>query len=101
MIDTLALCERKLNFSTSLASPFHARSRKQVFLNFRVIHLIFLNYDNDKLTVPVPLGPFQTKVGGANHGGGSFEEVLSSTAHASAQSSAGGPRLAEGEELQC
>ncbi|KAI4539456.1 hypothetical protein MG293_010848 [Ovis ammon polii] len=42
-----------------------------------------------------------TKVGGANHGGGSFEEVLSSTAHASAQSSAGGPRLAEGEELQC
>ncbi|OWK01351.1 TPD52L1 [Cervus elaphus hippelaphus] len=43
----------------------------------------------------------KTKVGGANHGGGSFEEVLSSTAHASAQSSAGGPRLAEGEELQC
>ncbi|XP_068841624.1 tumor protein D53 [Capricornis sumatraensis] len=43
----------------------------------------------------------KTKVGGANHGGGSFEEVLSSTAHASSQSSAGGPRLAEGEELQC
>nr|XP_058939950.1 tumor protein D53 isoform X2 [Kogia breviceps] len=43
----------------------------------------------------------KTKVGGANHGGGSFEEVLSSTAQASAQSSAGGPRRAEGEELQC
>ncbi|XP_047615339.1 tumor protein D53 isoform X3 [Phacochoerus africanus] len=43
----------------------------------------------------------KTKVGGTNHGGGSFEEVLSSTAHASAQSSAGGPRRAEEEELQC
>ncbi|XP_019517688.1 PREDICTED: tumor protein D53 isoform X2 [Hipposideros armiger] len=43
----------------------------------------------------------KTKVGGTNHsGGGSFEEVLSSTAHASAQSSAGAPRRAE-EELQC
>ncbi|XP_045400247.1 tumor protein D53 isoform X1 [Lemur catta] len=43
----------------------------------------------------------KTKVGGSNHSGGSFEEVLSSTAHASAQSSAGGPRRAEEEELQC
>ncbi|XP_036727912.1 tumor protein D53 isoform X2 [Balaenoptera musculus] len=43
----------------------------------------------------------KTKVGGTNHGGGSFEEVLSSTAQASAQSSAGAPRRAEGEELQC
>ncbi|XP_033263766.1 tumor protein D53 isoform X3 [Orcinus orca] len=43
----------------------------------------------------------KTKVGGTNQGGGSFEEVLSSTAQASAQSSAGGPRRAEGEELQC
>ncbi|XP_014441515.1 tumor protein D53 [Tupaia chinensis] len=42
----------------------------------------------------------KTKVGGTNHSGGSFEEVLNSTAHASAQSSAGGPRRAE-EELQC
>lgn len=36
-----------------------------------------------------------------NHSGGSFEEVLSSTAHASAQSSVGGPLRAEEEELQC
>ncbi|KAF6116682.1 TPD52 like 1 [Phyllostomus discolor] len=42
----------------------------------------------------------KTKVGGTNNSGGSFEEVLSSTAHASAQSSASGPRRAE-EELQC
>ncbi|XP_045428663.1 tumor protein D53 isoform X9 [Pipistrellus kuhlii] len=42
----------------------------------------------------------KTKVGGPNPGGGSFEEVLSSTAHASAQSSAGAPRREE-EELQC
>ncbi|KAM8788333.1 tumor protein D53 isoform 5-T5 [Rhynchonycteris naso] len=42
----------------------------------------------------------KTKVGGTNPGGGSFEEVLSSTAQASAQSSASGPRRAE-EELQC
>ncbi|XP_062953098.1 tumor protein D53 isoform X2 [Cynocephalus volans] len=43
----------------------------------------------------------KTKVGGTNPSGGSFEEVLSSTAHASAQSAAGGPRRAEEEELQC
>lgn len=45
---------------------------------------------------------FQTKVGGTSQSGGSFEEVLSSTAHASAQSSSVGARLPETEEeLQC
>ncbi|NXW42676.1 TPD53 protein, partial [Nyctiprogne leucopyga] len=44
----------------------------------------------------------KTKVGGTSHTGGSFEEVLSSTAHASAQSSLAGTRLPENEEeLQC
>ncbi|XP_042302312.1 tumor protein D53 isoform X3 [Sceloporus undulatus] len=44
----------------------------------------------------------KTKVGGASHTGGSFEEVLSSAAHASAQSSIVGTRLPETEEeLQC
>ncbi|NWV27441.1 TPD53 protein, partial [Origma solitaria] len=44
----------------------------------------------------------KTKVGGTGHTGGSFEEVLSSTAHASAQSSLAGTRLPESEEeLQC
>ncbi|XP_051472259.1 E3 ubiquitin-protein ligase RNF217 isoform X2 [Apus apus] len=44
----------------------------------------------------------KTKVGGTSHAGGSFEEVLSSTAHASAQSSLAGTRLPESEEeLQC
>ncbi|XP_004466850.1 tumor protein D53 isoform X3 [Dasypus novemcinctus] len=43
----------------------------------------------------------KTKVGGTNHSGGSFEEVLNSTAHASAQSSAGGPRRDGAQELQC
>ncbi|NXW90810.1 TPD53 protein, partial [Alopecoenas beccarii] len=44
----------------------------------------------------------KTKVGGTSHTGGSFEEVLSSTAHASAQSSLAGTRLPETEEeLQC
>ncbi|OBS68312.1 hypothetical protein A6R68_03148, partial [Neotoma lepida] len=33
-----------------------------------------------------------TKVGGTNHSGGSFEEVLNSTAHASSQNASGGPR---------
>ncbi|XP_032507784.1 tumor protein D53 isoform X3 [Phocoena sinus] len=56
---------------------------------------------NNEITACARLNPFQTKVGGTNHGGGSFEEVLSSTAQASAQSSAGGPRRAEEEELQC
>ncbi|XP_055982048.1 tumor protein D53 isoform X2 [Sorex fumeus] len=42
----------------------------------------------------------KTKVGGTNQGRGSFEEVLSSTAHASAQSSTGGP-LRSDEELKC
>lgn len=41
----------------------------------------------------------KTKVGGTNPGGGSFEEVLSSTAQASAQSSAAARRAEE--ELQC
>ncbi|NXH52343.1 TPD53 protein, partial [Rhabdornis inornatus] len=44
----------------------------------------------------------KTKVGGTSNTGGSFEEVLSSTAHASAQSSLAGTRLPESEEeLQC
>ncbi|CAI5770056.1 Hypothetical predicted protein [Podarcis lilfordi] len=44
----------------------------------------------------------KTKVGGASHTGGSFEEVLNSAAHASAQSSAVSTRLPETEEeLQC
>ncbi|XP_037376246.1 tumor protein D53 isoform X2 [Talpa occidentalis] len=41
----------------------------------------------------------KTKVGGTNPGGGSFEEVLSSTAQASAQSTAAARRPEE--ELQC
>ncbi|NXH16218.1 TPD53 protein, partial [Bucco capensis] len=44
----------------------------------------------------------KTKVGGTSQPGGSFEEVLSSTAHASAQSSLAATRLPESEEeLQC
>ncbi|XP_060609269.1 tumor protein D53 isoform X2 [Anolis sagrei] len=44
----------------------------------------------------------KTKVGGASHPGGSFEEVLNSAAQASAQSSVVGTRLPETEEeLQC
>ncbi|XP_060229686.1 tumor protein D53 isoform X2 [Meriones unguiculatus] len=43
----------------------------------------------------------KTKVGGTNHGGGSFEEVLNSTAHASSQNASGGPRQTKDEELQC
>ncbi|XP_051853647.1 tumor protein D53 isoform X3 [Antechinus flavipes] len=43
----------------------------------------------------------KTKVGGAPSGG-NFEEVLSSTAHASAQSAAAAPRVPEKEgELRC
>nr|XP_020842638.1 tumor protein D53 isoform X4 [Phascolarctos cinereus] len=43
----------------------------------------------------------KTKVGGTSSGG-NFEEVLSSTAHASAQSAASAPRLPEKEgELRC
>nr|XP_045015091.1 tumor protein D53 isoform X3 [Jaculus jaculus] len=43
----------------------------------------------------------KTKVGGTSHSGGSFEEVLSSTAQASSQSTSGGPRQAKADELQC
>ncbi|XP_025029627.1 tumor protein D53 isoform X4 [Python bivittatus] len=44
----------------------------------------------------------KTKVGGTTHPGGSFEEVLSSTAHASARSPIAGTRLSETEEeLHC
>ncbi|XP_063166523.1 tumor protein D53 [Candoia aspera] len=44
----------------------------------------------------------KTKVGGTTHPGGSFEEVLSSAAHASARSPIAGTRLSETEEeLHC
>ncbi|KAH0518417.1 Tumor protein D53 [Microtus ochrogaster] len=43
----------------------------------------------------------KTKVGGTNHSGGSFEEVLNSTAHASSQNASGGPLQSPDEELQC
>uniref|UniRef100_A0A8C8RGR1 TPD52 like 1 n=1 Tax=Pelusios castaneus TaxID=367368 RepID=A0A8C8RGR1_9SAUR len=44
----------------------------------------------------------KTKVGGTSHSGGSFEEVLNSAAHASAQSSISSTQLPENEEeLQC
>uniref|UniRef100_A0A5F4WB43 TPD52 like 1 n=1 Tax=Callithrix jacchus TaxID=9483 RepID=A0A5F4WB43_CALJA len=52
-----------------------------------------------RLNMPTDLA--KTKVGGMNPNGGSFEEVLSSTAHASAQSLAGGSRRTKEEELQC
>nr|XP_014340752.1 PREDICTED: tumor protein D53 isoform X2 [Latimeria chalumnae] len=41
----------------------------------------------------------KSKVGGMSHSGGSFEEVLSSTAHASAQDSSSGPRLPENDDF--
>lgn len=44
---------------------------------------------------------FKTKVGGTSNSGGSFEEVLTSTAHASAQDSSAGTRLPENDDLQC
>lgn len=53
------------------------------------------------LTGFLSICPFQTKVGGTNHSGGSFEEVLNSTAHASSQNASGGPRQTTNEELQC
>ncbi|XP_032750760.1 tumor protein D53 isoform X3 [Rattus rattus] len=43
----------------------------------------------------------KTKVGGTNHSGGSFEEVLSSTAHASSQNASAGVRQTREEDLQC
>ncbi|XP_031236581.1 tumor protein D53 isoform X3 [Mastomys coucha] len=43
----------------------------------------------------------KTKVGGSSHSGGSFEEVLNSTAHASSQKASAGPGQTKEEELQC
>ncbi|XP_045428659.1 tumor protein D53 isoform X5 [Pipistrellus kuhlii] len=60
----------------------------------------FKSFEERVETTVTSLKETLTKVGGPNPGGGSFEEVLSSTAHASAQSSAGAPRREE-EELQC
>ncbi|XP_043366836.1 tumor protein D53 isoform X3 [Dermochelys coriacea] len=53
--------------------------------------------------VETTITSLKTKVGGTSHSGGSFEEVLSSTAHASTQGSITGTPLPENdeEELQC
>ncbi|XP_021029846.1 tumor protein D53 isoform X3 [Mus caroli] len=51
--------------------------------------------------VETTVASLKTKVGGTNHGGGSFEEVLNSTAHASSQNASAGPRQTKDEELQC
>ncbi|XP_043398801.1 tumor protein D53 isoform X2 [Chelonia mydas] len=53
--------------------------------------------------VETTITSLKTKVGGTSHSGGSFEEVLSSTAHASTRGSITGTPLPENdeEELQC
>ncbi|KAF7254476.1 hypothetical protein EYD10_00592 [Varanus komodoensis] len=71
-------------------------------LNTFLKHCDFPVLKNQALANRVTYNGELTKVGGTSHPGGSFEEVLSSTAHASAQSSIAGTRLSEAEEeLQC
>ncbi|KAI4567230.1 hypothetical protein MJG53_008811 [Ovis ammon polii x Ovis aries] len=85
-------------FTFNFLYPLELKWKAQMLTRVQLNSPTFKSFEERVETTVTSL---KTKVGGANHGGGSFEEVLSSTAHASAQSSAGGPRLAEGEELQC
>ncbi|NWR72076.1 TPD53 protein, partial [Centropus unirufus] len=76
----------------------------QLFFSFRisVFRLNSPTFKSFEEKVETTVTSLKTKVGGTSNTGGSFEEVLSSTAHASAQSSLAGTRLPESEEeLQC
>ncbi|NXG60894.1 TPD53 protein, partial [Hemiprocne comata] len=73
-----------------------------IFRTKSICHLNSPTFKSFEEKVETTVTSLKTKVGGTSHAGGSFEEVLSSTAHASAQSSLAGTRLPESEEeLQC
>ncbi|NWU18517.1 TPD53 protein, partial [Cephalopterus ornatus] len=98
------------NVGTAISKKFgDMRYRHLLLLCYSIRHSISMpamrnspTFKSFEEKVETTVTSLKTKVGGTNHTGGSFEEVLSSTAHASAQSSLAGTRLPESEEeLQC
>ncbi|NXF91433.1 TPD53 protein, partial [Eubucco bourcierii] len=98
------------NVGTAISKKFgDMRYRVLLLLCYSIRHSISMpamrnspTFKSFEEKVETTVTSLKTKVGGTSHTGGSFEEVLSSTAHASAQSSLAGTRLPESEEeLQC
>ncbi|NXK88469.1 TPD53 protein, partial [Formicarius rufipectus] len=98
------------NVGTAISKRFgDMRYRHLLLLFYSIRHSISMpamrnspTFKSFEEKVETTVTSLKTKVGGTSHTGGSFEEVLSSTAHASAQSSLAGTRLPESEEeLQC
>ncbi|NXP12202.1 TPD53 protein, partial [Thinocorus orbignyianus] len=98
------------NVGTAISKKFgDMRYRGLLLLCYSIRHSISMpamrnspTFKSFEEKVETTVTSLKTKVGGTSHTGGSFEEVLSSTAHASAQSSLAGTRLPESEEeLQC
>ncbi|NWV12767.1 TPD53 protein, partial [Ptilonorhynchus violaceus] len=98
------------NVGTAISKKFgDMRYRHLLLLRYSIRHSISMpamrnspTFKSFEEKVETTVTSLKTKVGGTSHTGGSFEEVLSSTAHASAQSSLAGTRLPESEEeLQC
>ncbi|NXE63391.1 TPD53 protein, partial [Calcarius ornatus] len=98
------------NVGTAISKKFgDMRYQHLLLLSYSIRHSISMpamrnspTFKSFEEKVETTVTSLKTKVGGTSHTGGSFEEVLSSTAHASAQSSLAGTRLPESEEeLQC
>ncbi|NWH52505.1 TPD53 protein, partial [Fregata magnificens] len=98
------------NVGTAISKKFgDMRYRDPLLLCYSIRHSISMpamrnspTFKSFEEKVETTVTSLKTKVGGTSHTGGSFEEVLSSTAHASAQSSLAGTQLPESEEeLQC
>ncbi|NXI92392.1 TPD53 protein, partial [Psophia crepitans] len=98
------------NVGTAISKKFgDMRYRDWLLLCYSIRHSISMpamrnspTFKSFEEKVETTVTSLKTKVGGTSHTGGSFEEVLNSTAHASAQSSLAGTRLPESEEeLQC
>ncbi|NXK81060.1 TPD53 protein, partial [Amazona guildingii] len=98
------------NVGTAISKKFgDMRYRDVLFLCYSIRHSISMpamrnspTFKSFEEKVETTVTSLKTKVGGTSNTGGSFEEVLSSTAHASAQSSLAGTRVPESEEeLQC
>ncbi|NXD21926.1 TPD53 protein, partial [Spelaeornis formosus] len=98
------------NVGTAISKKFgDMRYCHPLLLHYSIRHSISMpamrnspTFKSFEEKVETTVTSLKTKVGGTNHTGGSFEDVLSSTAHASAQSSLAGTRVPESEEeLQC
>ncbi|NXF20078.1 TPD53 protein, partial [Rhodinocichla rosea] len=97
------------NVGTAISKKFGDMRYQHLLILYSIRHSISMpamrnspTFKSFEEKVETTVTSLKTKVGGTSHTGGSFEEVLSSTAHASAQSSLAGTRLPESEEeLQC